>query len=200
MVNKDELIVLISGIPASGKTTISNLLAAKHNVFLTVEETDIVRAALLGEQDNLIKNNILIPDNLTIIGHGIILEYDDFLKQNSLYLEPIYQIIKRQKRKKIPSIINGMHIMLKEADVLLELENIHYFYLYFSSFEDYKNRLMARKSDVDLSFYLDVMFENNKKYYEFLCSLKEKYHNIHIVDVGKITIDALEKYIDSILF
>lgn len=200
MNKKDELIVLISGVPASGKTTISNLLAAKHNVFLTVEETDIIRAALLGEQDNLVKNNILIPDNLTIIGHGIILEYDDFLKQNSLYLEPIYQIIKRQKRKKIPSIINGMHLMHKEIDVFLELENVHYFYLYFSSFEDYKNRLMARKSDVDLSSYLNVMFKNNKKYFEYLSSLKGKYSNIHIIDVGKITIDSLEKYINSILF
>ncbi len=199
MLNKDELIVLISGVPASGKTTISNQLATKHEAFLTIEETDIIRAALLGEQNNLVKNGVIIPDNLTIIGHGIILEYEDFLKQNALYLEPIYQIIRRQKRKKIPTIINGMHLMLEDLKVLLELEDTHYFYLYFSSFDDYKNRLLSRKSDVDLSSYLSTMYENNKMYYHFLCSLKEKYNNVHIVDVGKMTPDSLEKYIESIL-
>lgn len=48
-------IVFISGVPGSGKTTISYQLLKKIDDFRIIEETDLVREVLLGYNEFLLK-------------------------------------------------------------------------------------------------------------------------------------------------
>ena len=52
-----NLIVLISGVPGVGKTTISNELLKTHNEFRLVEETDIIRATMSYNEKSPYKYN-----------------------------------------------------------------------------------------------------------------------------------------------
>ena len=46
--NLGELIVFISGVPATGKTTISYELLKRYNIFRIIQETDLIREILRG--------------------------------------------------------------------------------------------------------------------------------------------------------
>ena len=50
-----DLILLISGVPGVGKTTISNELLKTYKEFRLVEETDIIREILRGYKNRLIE-------------------------------------------------------------------------------------------------------------------------------------------------
>lgn len=107
-----NLIVLISGVPGVGKTTISNELLKTHNEFRLVEETDIIREVLRGYESYLTKIGKLHTEN--IYSHDIFLSYEMAMQQCHIMKNPLINIIKRQQRKQIPSIINGVHIIPEE--------------------------------------------------------------------------------------
>lgn len=71
----NDLIVLISGVPGVGKTTISYELLKEHEEFRLVEETDIIREILRGYNEYL-ENIHDTPLNDVIYEHDIFLSYD----------------------------------------------------------------------------------------------------------------------------
>ena len=54
--NKTNLIILISGVPSAGKTTISYELLRRINCFRIVQETDILREILRGYNQFLVES------------------------------------------------------------------------------------------------------------------------------------------------
>ena len=85
--NLGELIVFISGVPATGKTTISYELLKRYNIFRIIQETDLIREILRGYNEyidykmnnkdiiNKIYERIYIPD------HTKIFNYDEIKEQ-----------------------------------------------------------------------------------------------------------------------
>lgn len=94
----DDLIVLISGVPGAGKTTISYELLKIHTEIRLIEETDIIRDILRGY-------NIYLKETCNfefdkVCSHDIFLTYDMAKEQCKIMKESILNIIKRQQRKK----------------------------------------------------------------------------------------------------
>ena len=70
----ENLIILISGVPGAGKTTISWELLKTHQEFRLVEETDIIREILRGYNNHLTSVYKLSSDE--IYAHDIFFNYD----------------------------------------------------------------------------------------------------------------------------
>lgn len=101
----EGLIVLISGVPGVGKTTISYELLKKFSEFRIIEETDIIREVLrgyneflrikFGDQIGFLLNKVLISD------HTKLLTFDEAKLQCEYMKKSIEKIICRQQRKKL---------------------------------------------------------------------------------------------------
>ena len=138
----ENLIILISGVPGVGKTTISWELLKTYQEFRLVEETDIIREILRG-YNNLLTSIHKSPLD-EIYAHDIFLSYDMARQQCKIMKNSIINIIKRQQRKGIPSIINGVHIIPEELYLSTPFPNILYINLYIDSEKDLWTRLSKR--------------------------------------------------------
>ena len=88
----ENLIILISGVPGVGKTTISWELLKTYQEFRLVEETDIIREILRG-YNNLLTSIHKSPLD-EIYAHDIFLSYDMARQQCKIMKNSIINIIK----------------------------------------------------------------------------------------------------------
>ena len=103
---KENLILLISGVPGAGKTTISYELLKKMDYFRIVQETDILREIIRGYNDYLSQSMPNIYGNFEEpASHSELLSYDRAKKQCIIMKNSIDEIINRQNRKCIKTII-----------------------------------------------------------------------------------------------
>lgn len=150
----NDLIVLISGVPGVGKTTISYELLKEHEEFRLVEETDIIREILRGYNEYL-ENIHDTPLNDVIYEHDIFLSYDMAKHQCRIMKNSIINIIQRQQRKGIPTIINGVHIIPEELYLNIKSPNILFINLYVDSEAALWKRLKIRDpQNINLIVYL----------------------------------------------
>lgn len=138
----DGFIVFISGVPGVGKTIISYELLKKYNKFRIIEETDLIREILRGYNEYLtIKFGTDITfalDKINITDHNKLLSLDEAKTQCKIMKSSYEHIIKRQQRKGITSIINGVHII---PETLLNIaENIIFINLYVTN----ENKIQER--------------------------------------------------------
>lgn len=155
----DDLIVLISGVPGAGKTTISYELLKIHTEIRLIEETDIIRDILRGY-------NIYLKETCNfefdkVCSHDIFLTYDMAKEQCKIMKESILNIIKRQQRKKIPTIINGVHIIPEELYLCTPYQNIVYINLYVNSENALWNRLKNRNPEKYKSECIPLLYQTN---------------------------------------
>lgn len=156
----DDLIVFISGIPGVGKTTISHRLLKEYDQFRIVEETDIIRDALRGYNQHLkTEYNSIMTDE--IYPHSVFLTYEMARQQCKIMKLPIVNIVDRQRRKKIPSIINGVHIIPEELYAALPSSNIVYINLFINSEEALWDRLKNRNPEKYTRDILPLLFRAN---------------------------------------
>lgn len=175
-----NLIVLISGIPGVGKTTISNELLINYKYFRLVEETDVLRDILRGYNQFLSSEYKIIIDN--IYSHNKFLTYQMAKEQCRVMRQSIINIIKRQQRKEIPSIINGVHIIPEELHSYLLSSNIIYINLYIDSEEILWNRLKKRNSQKYKPEFLPLLYQTNLDLKNSIDNLKHKIpcYNINV--------------------
>ena len=105
----ENVILLISGVPGIGKTTLSHMILNTFPEFLMIEETDIIREILLGYDEYL--KSMKIDSINRLYDHNVIMDYAMALEQCQIMKASIRNIIDRQQRKGIPTIINGVHIL-----------------------------------------------------------------------------------------
>ena len=142
---KENLILLISGVPGAGKTTISYELLKKMDYFRIVQETDILREIIRGYNDYLSQSMPNIYGNFEEpASHSELLSYDRAKKQCIIMKNSIDEIIKRQNRKCIPTIICGVHIIPEILYDTISGENIKYINLYFDCEKDLYSHLKIR--------------------------------------------------------
>jgi len=200
----DDLILFISGVPGVGKTTISYELLKILNVFRIIEETDLIREILRGYNDFIkdeFKDKIqFLFDKIDIIDRGKILSIDEAKQQCIFIKKSIENIVARQQRKGIPSIINGVHIIPEILDGLAGNHNIIYINLYINNETEIYNRLLNRNPDTYMLDHISFIYQNNIALYLSTLKLSEKKRYVfNNIDVTNLTIkDTINEIIGCI--
>lgn len=185
----DNLIVLIAGVPGVGKTTISYELLKKYKEFRLIEETDVIREILRGYNEYLAKLNKLPLEESTIYAHDIFLSYDMAKQQCKIMKNSIINIIKRQQRKRIPSIINGVHIIPEELYLNIDFPNIVYIILYVDSEDALWNRLKNRNPQKYKFNCVPLLYQTNVDLLESSCRISDNLYKVYPINVSKLTIE-----------
>lgn len=191
-----DLVVLISGVPGVGKTTISYKLLKKYNEFRLVEETDIIREVLRGYNNHLSSVYQAPIDN--ICSHDIFLSYAMAKQQCKIMKNSIINIVKRQQRKGIASIINGVHIIPEELYFDLSFPNIIYINLYIDSETSLWNRLKKRNPQKYTYDCIPILYQTNKDLNSSLLRLSKELCTIYSINVSTLTPDETICKIDNI--
>lgn len=193
-----DLVVLISGVPGVGKTTISFELLKMYKEFRLVEETDIIREVLRGYNGYLSSAYRTLQED--IYPHNVFLSYDMAKQQCKIMKNSIINIIKRQQRKSIPSIINGVHIIPEELYVSLPFPNILYINLYIDSKEDLWNRLKNRDSQKYKPDCVSRLYQTNVDLNSSIDKIPKNLCKIYSINISNLSIDETLFRIDEIFY
>lgn len=111
-----DTILIISGVSCVGKTTVAYEILKKYPEFRRVSEADIIRTVVrtayenLSEEINIDKN--LLVDKYNALFKSVTNNNFETTKQQSVQLIPyIKEIVLRQQRRQIPTIIEGAGIV-----------------------------------------------------------------------------------------
>ena len=187
----DGFIVFISGVPGVGKTTISYELLKKYNKFRIIEETDLIREILRGYNEYLtIKfgDDITFAlDKINITDHNKLLSLDEAKTQCKIMKSSYEHIIKRQQRKGISSIINGVHII---PEILINIaENIVFINLYVTNENKIQERIKKRNPNSYMLTYIPFIFQTNNDLYAITKKLIPKFKNVFNVNVTDLDVN-----------
>ena len=194
----ENLIILISGVPGVGKTTISYELLKKYKEFRLVEETDIIREIMRGYNNYLSSEDKLSLDN--IYSHDVFLTYDMAKQQCKIMKNSIINIIKRQQRKGIASIINGVHIIPEELYFNLSFPNIIYINLYVDSKKALWNRLNKRNPQKYTYDVIPRLYQTNMDLKDSLLRIPNDLCKIYSINVSTLTPKETISMIDHIFY
>ena len=198
-------IVIITGVPGSGKTTLSYELWQKFDEFRLVEETDIVREVIRGYTHFLQENfqdECYNPINLINITQKTKhLTYDELLEQCNYFQKSIEYIILRQKRKGIASIINGVHMMPETLIDISDLNNVVFINLFFSNTNEIVRRLKEREGEMFSEEYIPSLIKKNRTRNQKFKEISLKYKNkFFCIDVCEKTLSqSVNSVIECIL-
>ena len=201
----EKLVVFISGVPGTGKTTISYELLKRCSDFRIIQETDIIREILRGYNeylDNMIDDTRVaqsIHEKIFIPDHNKIFNYEELKGQCSVMKQSIEKIVIRQQRKSIPSIINGVHVVPEILNGIAQNKNIIFVNLYINNKQLLQLRLASRNQKKYMP-YIDVSFMANCTLYHSVSVLAQKNPNIFLnIDVTNLTVnEVVEKVINFI--
>lgn len=158
-------VLFISGIPGSGKTTISYKLLKNFHEFRIIEETDILRDALKGYNEFLadtfgtsLKSML---EEIEIFPHTKLLTLEEAKNQCNIMKNSIENIVMRQQRKGIPSIINGVHIIPEVLKELANNPNIIFINLFINNKDALYSRLFRRDPNSYMLQHISFIFKTN---------------------------------------
>lgn len=187
-------IVMISGVPGSGKTTISYNLLKQFSGFRIIEETDLIREVLLGYNDFLKKSNPNISEminDINITDHNVLLSLNEAKQQCRIMKSSIEKIVERQKRKGIPSIINGVHIIPSTLNGLCKNNKMIYINLYVNNKESIYNRIYNRDPNSYMLNNIEFIYNSGKDLFYDTMKLEENdsHFLFNNIDVTNLTIN-----------
>lgn len=194
-------IVFLSGVPGVGKTTISYELLKCAECFRIIEETDILRDALRGYNSFIRKgvNASLQPllDNAEIFDHTKLLSFEEAKQQCAIMKNSFDNIITRQQRKGISSIINGVHVIPEVLKEFAANSNIIFINLYVSNQEALYNRLLKRDPNSYMLKHIPYIFSSNLDLYHSTDVLaKQTPNSFYNIDV---TTSDLEEALSEVI-
>ena len=197
----DGFIVFISGVPGVGKTTISYELLRRCDKFRIIEETDIIREVLLGYNDYL-KNEFgdeidFLLKKINITDHTKLLTLNE-AKEQCIYMKSsLEQIVARQQRKGIATIINGVHIIPEVLNGIAD--NIVYINLYVTSANQIYNRISHRNPSSYILEHIPLIFQTNLDLYVSTKKIALNTPYIFNINVTELTIeDTVKKIVNYI--
>lgn len=194
MIIPDNLVIFICGVPGMGKTTISYELLKKYEKFRIVEETDLIREVLRGYNDYLFRkfeNQVeFIFEQISITDHKKLLSYDDAKFQCEIMKTSFEQIVARQQRKGISTIINGVHIVPEVLANMLQNKKVVFINLYVTKEMEIYKRIFARDSKSYMLEHIPFIFQTNNDLYFSTEKMAAKYRNVINIDVTDLSINS----------
>lgn len=195
-------ILFISGVPGVGKTTVSYELLRRFNEFRIIEETDILRDALRGYNEFLTdKFGTALKSMLKeteIFAHTKLLTLEEAKDQCIIMKSSIENIVMRQQRKGISSIINGVHIIPEILKELANSSNIVFINLFIDNQESLHKRITQRDPKSYMQHNIPLIFKTNNDLFNStknLEALKENsFFNINItsLDIDKTLSEIIQ--------
>lgn len=190
----EGFIAFISGVPGVGKTTISYELLKRFNAFRIIEETDLIREVLLGYnsllEQEFPRQSRDILDKIKITDHTKLLSFDEAKQQCEFMRFSFEHIVGRQKRKGIPSIINGVHIIPEVLNGLAENQDIIYINLYIHSEQALYTRLVNRNPESYMINHVPFIFQTNLDLHASTERLSKKFpYTFNNIDITDLSID-----------
>lgn len=174
-------IIFISGVPGVGKTTISYEILRQYKNFRIIEETDILRDALRGYNELLKDKNSKLFESITkgieIFDNTKLLTFDEARQQCFIMKNSINNIVQRQQRRKISSIINGVHIIPEVLSDMGHNPNIIFINLYTQWEDVLRKRLENRDPTSYMLLHLPLICQCSKELYVSTEQLSEQYSN-----------------------
>jgi len=162
----DGFIVFISGVPGVGKSTISYELLKRNEEFRIIEETDIMRETLRGFSDYIkdeFKDKVkFVFDKIEIIDYLIPLTIEESVRHCTHMYRSLENIIIKQQRKGISSIINGVHIVPHILYEFAKNQKTIFINLYINNERELYSRIIKRDPNSYLVSHLPVIFKTNK--------------------------------------
>lgn len=194
------LIIFISGVPGVGKTTISYELLKNYKDFRIIEETDLIREVLRGYNDYLKfefgEQVSFVFDKIQITDHTKLLSFNEAKKQCQIMKNSFEQIVARQQRKGISTIINGVHIIPEVLNGMAKNSNIVYLNLYVTNEEEIYKRITNRNPSSYMLEHIPFIFQTNESLYLSTKKITSKYNHIFNINVTNLSIDET---IDKVL-
>lgn len=187
----EDLVLFISGVPSAGKTTLSYELLKRYNIFRIVQETDVIREIIRGYNKYAIENtDVSIFQMNTVLPHTELLSYAMCVDQCNIMKYSIKEIVDRQKRKKIPTIINGVHVIPEVLADFIQDSNTIYINLFFDCQDDLFDHLKNRDKKKYGLKSAPFLFDMNKELNNSMTLLHNKSPQSFLsINVGKTTID-----------
>ncbi len=199
----NNLILLISGVPGMGKTTISYELLKNYNQFRIIEETDIVREVLRGYNNYLKitfgKEINYMLDKIYISDHTKLLTFEEAKEQCTFMKQSLLEIITRQQRKGISTIINGVHIIPEVLNDFINKDNIVFINLYVTNEHKIYDRIYQRDPNSYMLDNIPLIYQTNHDLYLSTEKIALGSHNIFNIDVTDLRInETVKKIVDNI--
>lgn len=197
------LIIFLCGVPGMGKTTISYELLKKFNKFRIIEETDLIREVLRGYNEHLkieFGNQVdFVFDKIYITDHTKLLTFEEAKFQCKIMKRSFEQIIARQQRKGIATIINGVHVIPEVLSDIAENNNIIFINLYVTNKHEIYERISKRDSTSYMLEHIPFIFQTNTEQYLSTERISSKYRNIFNINVTGLSVEnTINRIIDCI--
>lgn len=186
-----------------GKTTVSYELLKNFSEFRIVEETDIAREILRG-YNNYLKTEFgnkidFVFDKICITDHTKLLTFEEAKSQCEIMLPSFEQIVARQQRKGIATIINGVHIIPEVMDNLVNTNSTIFINLYITDEHEIYKRIYNRDSTSYMLNYIPFIFQTNNALYSSTERIAAKYSNVFNINVTGMNVDdTIQKILDCI--
>lgn len=199
----DGLIIFISGVPGMGKTTLSYELLKQFNKFRIIEETDLIREVLRG-YNNYLKiefgNQVdFVFDKIHITDHKKLLTFEEAILQCKIMKKSFEQIVARQQRKGIATIINGVHVIPEALIDIVENKNLIFINLYVTNEHEIYRRISKRDSTSYMLEHIPFIFQTNNDLYFSTERISLEYPNIFNVNVTDLSVEnTIKKIINFI--
>lgn len=213
----DDSILVLTGIPCVGKTSAAYKILQKYPAFRRVSETDIIRTIVRAVLNNLIESNFI---DEKIIER----EYSELFKsltigdlfttklQAQKLMPYIKEIILRQQRRKIPTIIEGSGIIPSlffpdDTPLPWMNKNIIFVNMYISDANEQKirrhNRCVERKYTSEYRKIEEqeavVMREKNEFLHKETLNLGNKVPNVFSIDTAFMCSDDVASKIMDVV-
>lgn len=199
----EGLILFISGVPGVGKTTISYELLKRIDQFRIIEETDLMRDILRGYNEFIIKESgsraSIIIDMIKISDHNKLLTFAEAKEQCRIMKNSIEQIVLRQRRKGIATIINGVHIIPEVLQEISCYSNVVFINLYISDEQKIYNRIFNRDPHSYMLRNTSLIYKTNVDLYMSTENISKTTLNIHNIDVTHLSVEMVIDKIISII-
>ena len=213
----EDTILILTGIPCVGKTSVAYEIIHQYPDFRRVSEMDIIRNIIRAVLNNLTKeshlNEDIVKQEYSDLFESLTVSDFKTTKLQSLKLMPyVKEIILRQQRRKIPTIIEGSGII---PSVFFPNgtpkewlnSNVIFVNLYISDDNEQKERRHARHIERKYtSDYIEiekreaiVMSEKNYALHIETIDLSKKLPNVFSIDTAHIPIEKLAKEIIDIV-
>ena len=142
----------------------------RFNEFRIVEETDLIREVLRGYneyvKDEFKNDTQYMFDKIEITDHTKLLSLDE-AKQQCVYMKKsLENIVARQQRKGIPSIINGVHIIPEILNGIACNRNIIYVNLFVTNENELYDRIINRNPSSYMLNHIPFIFQTNCDLYK----------------------------------